>query len=106
LLSQLDALGLRAFFDEILTAEPRGGASWRAKVDLIEASRRARPGLTILGDTEVDIRAGKALGMWTVAVTSGIRSRASLEAEHPDQIVDSLRVYACDVDHLSPIPAR
>jgi phosphoglycolate phosphatase-like HAD superfamily hydrolase len=44
----------------------------------------------IVGDTEVDIRAGKAVRIKTVAVLSGIRDRAALEAEAPDAIVSDL----------------
>jgi phosphoglycolate phosphatase len=90
---ELERLGLRPFFDEVLTASPRGEEGWRVKADLLSAGG-ARPGLTIVGDTEVDIRAGKALGLRTVAVTSGIRNRALLEAEGPDQVLESLRDFA------------
>jgi phosphoglycolate phosphatase-like HAD superfamily hydrolase len=102
LLGQLDALGLRGYFDEIRAARPQGDESWRAKASLIEAGGRPHPGLTILGDTEVDIRAGKALLLRTVAVTSGIRDRALLEAERPDLIIDSLRDYERNPQRLGP----
>jgi phosphoglycolate phosphatase len=64
------------------------------KAGLLRESGWLRPGALIVGDTEVDIRAGKAVGIKTVAVTSGIRSRAALEAEGPDVIVDDIRALA------------
>ena len=44
----------------------------------------------IIGDTEVDIEAGKVLSIKTIAVTSGIRNKYLLEREFPDVLVDSL----------------
>jgi hypothetical protein len=38
----------------------------------------------------VDIRAGKAAGLRTVALTHGLSDRAGLEAENPDLIMDDL----------------
>ena len=44
----------------------------------------------MVGDTVHDIRAGKAAGMRTCAVTYGIGSAAELSKESPDLTVDSL----------------
>jgi len=91
LLAQLDALGLRTFFAEVLTAEPLAGAAdAERKRRLIESSPLLRPGAAVVGDTEADVRAGRALGLVTVAVLSGLRSRAVLAAEGPSAIIDSI----------------
>jgi phosphoglycolate phosphatase-like HAD superfamily hydrolase len=87
---QLDALELRPFFEAVLVGSPLSGVASAVKAGLLRQSRWLRPGALIVGDTEVDIRAGKAVGIKTVAVLSGIRSRAALEAEAPDAIVDDL----------------
>jgi pyrophosphatase PpaX len=43
-----------------------------------------------VGDSPFDVAAGKAAGVYTVAVTwGGIHGRESLEAEHPDAVVDT-----------------
>jgi pyrophosphatase PpaX len=43
-----------------------------------------------VGDSPFDIRAAKAAGMRSVAVTWGrIHDRSRLEREHPDAIVDT-----------------
>ncbi len=44
----------------------------------------------VVGDSVVDIRAGKNAGMRTVAVLSGIFSRKELEREKPDLILQNL----------------
>lgn len=46
-------------------------------------------GAAYVGDAPFDMRAGKAAGLVTVAVTWGFFSRADLEAEEPDLIVDT-----------------
>jgi pyrophosphatase PpaX len=60
---------------------------------LLEAAHRLRvdPDLcAYVGDSPFDIRAAKSAGMHAVAVTwGGIHSRAKLEAEEPDAIVDT-----------------
>jgi len=87
---QLDALNLRPFFEAVLVGSPLSGEGSTVKAGLLRESGRLRPGALIVGDTEVDIRAGKAVGIKTVAVLSGIRDREALEAEAPDAIVDDL----------------
>jgi phosphoglycolate phosphatase-like HAD superfamily hydrolase len=44
----------------------------------------------VVGDTEVDIRAGRELGLMTVAVQNGIRNRERLAEEHPDFIIEDI----------------
>jgi len=59
---------------------------------LVAAERLgATPGETVyVGDSPFDIRAAKAAGMGSVAVTWGrIHDRSRLEHEHPDAIVDT-----------------
>jgi phosphoglycolate phosphatase-like HAD superfamily hydrolase len=44
----------------------------------------------VVGDTEADISAGKELGITTVVVTSGNRSREFLEALEPNFLINGL----------------
>lgn len=44
-----------------------------------------------IGDTCIDVRAGKAAGMKTVAVLSGFDSAPALAAEQPDALIGSVR---------------
>jgi phosphoglycolate phosphatase-like HAD superfamily hydrolase len=50
----------------------------------------------LLGDTPSDIEAARSNGMVSVAVCNGQFTRAALEAENPDMIVDSFE----DAEHL------
>jgi len=43
--------------------------------------------VVMVGDGYHDVRAGKAAGVLTVAITTGVGSRAELEAEGPDHII-------------------
>jgi len=43
----------------------------------------------VIGDTAMDLQAGKNAGCRTVAVTYGIASKAELEAEKPDLIIEA-----------------
>lgn len=45
----------------------------------------------VVGDSVVDVRAGKAAGAKTVAVLSGIFTRKELETEKPDLILENVR---------------
>ena len=45
----------------------------------------------MVGDTLMDIEAGKSAGMHTVAVTYGIDSKKELEAAEPDHLIDSIK---------------
>ena len=47
----------------------------------------------IIGDTEVDIYTGKQLGIKTVAVLSGIRTRILLQTFNPDFIIDNINSF-------------
>lgn len=47
--------------------------------------------ITVIGDTVYDIRCGKAIGAYTIAVTTGMHGdRSLLSHENPDLLVDSL----------------
>jgi len=60
---------------------------------ILECLRRMeiRPDRALaVGDSPLDIRAGKAAGTITVGVLSGIGSRAQIEAESPTAIIDEV----------------
>jgi phosphoglycolate phosphatase len=97
LLKQLDDLGVRPFFHEILS-EPGG-----ERVDLQKAALIAdylkRHGLDadgswMIGDTEADVGAGKHVGLRTVAVLTGIRDAKHLRRAEPDYLLDDIRGLA------------
>jgi phosphoglycolate phosphatase len=92
--AQLSRMGLKKYFDLILSGFDEGCPGWKIKVDLflnkMSGENHSDMSGYFIGDTETDILAGKEIGLKTVAVLSGIRSRKILERYNPDFIMDSL----------------
>lgn len=44
----------------------------------------------VVGDTTLDIEAGKNAGVYTIGITTGTHSRKKLEGANPDYVVDNL----------------
>ena len=82
---------VRAHFGVVVTADDTA----RHKPDpdpllhALDALGAGREGACYVGDAPFDVRAGRAAGLRTIAVTWGFFSRADLEAEGPDMIVDT-----------------
>lgn len=87
---QLKALGVLDCFKNVLTANPLDGHGWDAKARLMAGDPEYRPDAVVVGDTEIDIRAGKLVGLKTVGVLSGIRDREQLALESPDWLIERL----------------
>lgn len=79
--AQLAATGLAGFYSELLIAGSR------PKHELMQGYDAA---VAIVGDSEHDIRAGKALGLKTVGVSGGVREAALLRRAAPDHLVQGL----------------
>ncbi len=87
LLDQLEAIRLLPLLDHVLS----GSSADMAKHELIMQDPCWEPeNAIIVGDTEVDITAGRFLGIRSVAVLSGMRERAHLLSKSPDFVVDSI----------------
>jgi phosphoglycolate phosphatase len=86
---QLVSLGIRRHFAAVLAAP--GDGSPEAKAALVWNSGSPADGAVLVGDTEVDVASGRALGIFTIAVHCGIRSRSRLAACNPDLLLDDLR---------------
>jgi len=92
ILDELNHLGLAKFFRVVVTTldvekpKPFPDALWVAARKLhVPISECA-----IVGDSIIDIQAGKAAGAKTIAVLTGLFSRAELEAQKPDLVIDAL----------------
>ena len=105
LMSQLKLLGISAFFKSIHCAD-EGDANWQAKCEWIRASGADPDDALIIGDTEVDILAGRAAGIRTVAVSCGIRNCRLLNKLMPDAIVSSLDQVNDNILHDLPAQER
>jgi len=88
---ELKFLSLDPLFNEILIGSHREKKLWIHKAKLIKNSAcfSQRKSL-IVGDTEVDILAGKTLGIKTVVVLNGMRNRALLLAKKPDYVIENI----------------
>lgn len=95
---QLHKLGINKYFDYILSTSDVEIPQWKVKVNLYLSNMPAEylSGVIgfFIGDTETDILAGKQIGLKTIAVLSGIRSREILERYNPDYILDDLSDFA------------
>jgi phosphoglycolate phosphatase len=90
LLWELDRLKIREYFEEILVGSP---VIEKEKERLIRdyiVRSSSGENLAIVGDTETEIAAGKAVGIVTIAVPTGIRSRAFLRREKPKYMINDL----------------
>lgn len=101
-LMPLEQEGLLPYFSVVITKED--GYPAKPKPDGLIACLEqidAKPSESIIvGDSPVDIKAGKATGVQTIGVMSGIADRATLAAEGPDMILnhvgDLLTVFGLD----------
>lgn len=83
---QLSLFDLHKYFKFVYSA----GEKRIKKEKLIRHEVSDKADCVIIGDTERDIKAGKSLGIKTIAVTSGIRERYLLKIMKPDVIVEDI----------------
>lgn len=87
--SQLELLGLSNLFEGVFCAQT-DEPCWETKCEWIRACRSTAGQTVIIGDTEVDVLAGRAAGIRTVALSCGIRSRQLLAKLSPDAVCHRL----------------
>jgi phosphoglycolate phosphatase len=92
-IKQLKEFGLEGYFQAVITACNK--FSPKPSPDtLVECSKELSVKTSecaVVGDSTVDIEAGRRAGAKTVAVLSGIFSRDELKKEKPDLILESVR---------------
>lgn len=89
--AQLRALGV-ARDETILSASPLSGHGPSLKVELVrEHVGECTLADVMVGDTRIDLEAGRELGVRTIGVTCGIRTADDLAQARPDRIVKDLR---------------
>ncbi len=89
IIEELESFGLAEFFTYVVTAldTHRPKPSPEALIKAVKTLDINVCDCVIVGDSVVDIRAGKASGAVTVAVLSGLFSREELAKENPDFII-------------------
>ncbi|PKN64480.1 MAG: hypothetical protein CVU57_14690 [Deltaproteobacteria bacterium HGW-Deltaproteobacteria-15] len=91
-LGPIKKAGVEKLFQAVVTADDAERQK-PAPDPLLECARRlgTAPGQCLyVGDMRMDIRAGKSAGMRTIGVLTGFDTRATLEAEEPDMILNSV----------------
>ena len=91
---ELDRLTIRRYLDRVLTASPLDGPGERTKERLIRESGLPTQGSWLAGDTEIDLRAARFLGVRAAAIACGIRDEDALLAEGPDAVFPTLADFA------------
>ena len=88
----LEKFGLARYFQKVITSldtqNPKPDPE--ALMKCLQHLRANADDCIVVGDSVVDIRAGKNAGMRTVAVLSGIFRRKELEKEKPDLILKNI----------------
>jgi len=89
----IEGLGLRETFEAVIGGDSVPPFRKPDPEPLLEAMRRCGvppAEAAMVGDSPVDIEAGRAASVMTVAVTGGYRERRELETSHPDLLLDTI----------------
>ncbi len=99
--AQLDAAAVTGFFDVILGAD--SGYTPKPAPDMLlgfaEVAAVRAEATVMIGDSTHDLHAGRAAGMRTVAVLTGMASAADL-APHADHVLDDIGALPALLDNL------
>ena len=92
ILDELNHMGLAKFFRAVVTTLDVAKPKPFPDALLVAAKKLHVPigECAIVGDSIIDIQAGKAAGAKTIAVLTGLFSKAELEAQKPDLVIDNL----------------
>jgi len=92
ILDELNHMSLAKFFRAVVTTLDVAKPKPFPDALLVAAKKLHVPigECAIVGDSIIDIQAGKAAGAKTIAVLTGLFSRAELEAQKPDLVIDGL----------------
>jgi phosphoglycolate phosphatase-like HAD superfamily hydrolase len=85
--SELDRLGIAPYLDDVLSVPPSLESLAERKAARVRAALGEPRAGWLVGDTETDVRAGRLLGLRTVAVSFGIRRAAELSQLAPDELL-------------------
>jgi phosphoglycolate phosphatase len=90
LLEQLDELALSKFFRAVYSRT--SGDEPPSKTRLIRLSdEMVEDDAKVVGDSEADIETARELGIDSICVSNGVRSRRYLDELHPDELVQDIR---------------
>jgi len=92
IMQELQRLGLKQFFEVILTSQDVNEPKPSPQAFVKAASHLTVPiqDCAVVGDAVADIQAGKSAGAKTIAVLSGLFSQKELEKQKPDIIIKEI----------------
>ena len=90
---ELEKFGLAKYIQNVVTAldTEKSKPSPEALIKCARCLHVKMSDCAVVGDSVVDVKAGKAAGAKTIAVLSGIFSRQELEKENPDLILENVK---------------
>jgi HAD superfamily hydrolase (TIGR01509 family) len=98
---ELDNRRIARFFDAVVTgAEARRKPAPDSVIICLKRLGLSPGECIFIGDSQADIRAGKAAGLMTVAVATGVSIRKALEAESPDFVFNDLHGFIEKLDFI------
>lgn len=98
---ELGRLQVASFIDAVATAvQSRRKPAPDALIECLEKLELLPEECIFVGDSQADMRAGRAAGVRTVAVATGVSVKGELEAESPDFIFDDLPSFTKELDFI------
>jgi phosphoglycolate phosphatase len=88
-LDQVEALGIAGAFERVDSGQVSADGRL-AKIDLVERAGFGPAAAAVVGDTEADVLAARALGLASVGVTTGLRNRSYLVGAGAGAVVDRI----------------
>lgn len=98
---ELERRQIAQFIDTVVTAvESRRKPAPDPIIECLKRLELLAEECIFVGDSQADVRAGKAARVRTVAVVTGVGTRRELEAESPDFVFDNLRSFIEKLDFI------
>lgn len=98
---EFSRLQVAQFVDAVVTAnESRRKPAPEPVIECLKRLKLYPEECIFVGDSQADMRAGKAAGVGTVAIATGVSSRQNLSAESPDFIFDNLPSFTEKLDYI------
>jgi len=88
---ELERMNLMQYFSECIVGNPTDKSG---KIELLNdriSGTIDKERCLIIGDSEIDIKAGKQVGITTIAISRGIRSYSFLQRLGPERLLRNLR---------------
>lgn len=92
LINQLQRVGITIFFKKIFSSSGEDSATVKERL-LKHSGLPLDKSAVVVGDTEIDIEAGRKTGIQTVVIQNRLRTKEHLLAYNPDYIITNLKSF-------------